>query len=136
MKIGKTRILLVDDEKSVSMCMKINLERTGKFEVQTENYAPNALTTARLFRPDIIVMDVRMPEMEGGEVASQMASDPVLKAVPVVFLTAILNRQEAGINGIMSGKRKVLAKPLDLATLIACIEEITQGIAPATMTRS
>jgi CheY-like chemotaxis protein len=135
-KINKTRILLVDDEKSVSVCMKINLERTGKFEVQTENHAPNALAAARLFRPDIIVMDVMMPEMEGGEVASQMAADPDLKAVPIVFLTAILSRQEAGINGIMNGKRKVPAKPLDLASLIACIEEITKGIAAPIMMRS
>ena len=82
--MSKARILLVDDEAGISLSMKINLERTGRYEVRTENRAPNALATARLFRPDIIIMDLMMPEMEGGEVANQMAADPDLTAVPIV----------------------------------------------------
>lgn len=123
--MNKKRILLIDDETSNTRPMKVNLERTGRYEIQTENDATHALRTARLFKPDLIFLDVMMPDMDGGQVAAQMEADSGLKHVPIVFLTAIVTRAETGEKGLLKAGRKFIAKPLNLEALVACIEENT-----------
>ena len=117
------RILVIDDEPAITRTMKVNLERNGAYSVRTENHAVSALTTARQFQPDLIFLDVMMPGMDGGEVAVQLKEDPDLKNVPVVFLTAIVSRKEAGVEGKYIGGHEFMAKPLNLAALTKCIHE-------------
>ena len=62
----KKRILLVDDEPSITRLLKLNLEQTGDYEVATENVSKAALATAEEFRPDLILLDVMMPDLDGG----------------------------------------------------------------------
>jgi CheY-like chemotaxis protein len=123
--MSRKRILVIDDEPSVTRTMKVNLERTGAYTVQTENRASQAVETARQFVPDLVLLDVMMPEMDGGDVAAAIESDPALEDVPIVFLTAILSQKEAGGQGIESGGRTFVAKPVDLNSLIQCIEHNT-----------
>jgi len=73
------RILVIDDEPSITRTMKVNLERTGAYEVRAENHSDRALTTARQFQPDLIFLDVMMPEMDGGAVAQRLKDDPHLQ---------------------------------------------------------
>jgi CheY-like chemotaxis protein len=117
------RILVIDDEPSITRTMKVNLERNGAYEVRAENHSDRALTTARQFQPDLIFLDVMMPEMDGGAVAERLKDDPDLKKVPLVFLTAIVTRQETGENGANIGGQTFIAKPLNLEALTKCIEE-------------
>ena len=119
------RILVIDDEPSITRTMKVNLERTGAYEVRAENHSDRALTTAHQFQPDLIFLDVMMPEMDGGAVAEQFKADPDLRKVPLVFLTAIVSRQETGVNGANIGGHTFIAKPLNLDALTRCIEERT-----------
>ena len=127
--MNKKKILLIDDEVTNTRPMKVNLERTGRYEVQTENEALHALQTARRFRPDLIFLDVMMPEMDGGEVASLIEADSELKSVPIIFLTAIVTKNESGDKGLVKAGRKFIAKPLNLEALSACIEENTPAAA-------
>lgn len=119
------RILLIDDEPSVTRTMKVNLERTGLYAVRAENQAAWALAAARSFKPHIILLDVMMPELDGGAVAEQFKLDPELKNVPVVFLTAIVTREETGEDGMMIGGQRFIAKPINLEALRQIIEETT-----------
>jgi CheY-like chemotaxis protein len=119
------RILVIDDEPGITRTMKVNLERNGAYTVCAENHADRALTTARQFQPDLIFLDVMMPEMDGGAVAEQFKADADLKKVPLVFLTAIVTRQETGENGANIGGQTFIAKPLNLEVLTKCIEERT-----------
>ena len=123
----KKRILVVDDEASITRTMKVSLERTGAYAVRTENHAGHALTAAHEFKPDLILLDVMMPDKDGGEVASEIQSDPDLQRVPIVFLTAIVSKKETGGEPMESGGRTFVAKPVDLRSLIQCIEENTSG---------
>src|SRR4051812_5997949 len=66
----KRRILIVDDEPDFTFMMGLTLEQTGQFEVRQENDAFQALATAREFLPDLILLDVMMPDMDGGDVLS------------------------------------------------------------------
>jgi CheY-like chemotaxis protein len=126
--MAKKRILVIDDEPSVTRTMKVNLERTGAYTVGTENQAAHAPATAREFKPDLIFLDVMMPDKDGGEVAAEIQSDPALQHVPVVFLTAIVSKKETGGEPLDSGGQTFLAKPVDLHVLVQCIEENTRQV--------
>lgn len=119
----KKRILVVDDETSLTRMIRLNLEVTGDYEVREENRGARALETAREFRPDLVLLDVMMPDREGSDVAADMKEDPRLRNTPVVFLTAIVTRQETGSTGADIGGHTFLAKPVKSADLIRCIEE-------------
>jgi two-component system OmpR family response regulator len=118
----KKRLLLIDDEEPFTRIAKLNLEQTGRYEVRIENDATRALDVAREFRPDLILLDVIMPEMDGGEVAGKIREDAGLREVPVVYLTAAVSREELGAEWGEIGGRKFIAKPVSLRSLLAAIE--------------
>lgn len=119
----KKKILLVDDEAAITRIMRRNLEATGRFEVIDVNDPEKALDTARSFRPDLILLDVMMPEMDGGEVAAQIEADSTLSSIPIIFLTAIVSRNEVEPTGSTIGSHKFLAKPVKLEDLLVCLDE-------------
>jgi CheY-like chemotaxis protein len=121
------RILVIDDEPSITRTMKINLERSGPYAVCAENHANRAITTARRFHPDLIFLDVMMPEIDGGHLAAQIQSDQEFKSVPVIFLTGIVSQEETGSNGAMIAGHFFIAKPATLPALTRCIEEFTNN---------
>lgn len=121
--MAKKRILLVDDEKSLTNLLKLNLEETGQYEVRVENWPEDALQAAREFKPDLVLLDIIMPRLPGGNVAAQIDSDPQLAGTPIVFLTAAVRKHQVEENeGIISG-RPCLAKPATVDEVIAMVEK-------------
>ena len=120
--MSKKKILVVDDEASLTRMLRRNLEATGKYEVKEENSGAQAYASAKQFQPDMILLDVMMPDMDGGAVAAQIQDDEHLKHVPIVFLTAIIQKGETEDTGGNIGGRTFLAKPVKLDDLITCIE--------------
>lgn len=118
------RILLVDDEASFTRMMKLNLETNGPYEVRTENDGARAVRAAMEFRPDIIFLDVLMPELDGGEVAAKIQAQPALRDTPIVFITAVVSKDEATKHENVIGGRTFLAKPVLLADLVREIEKV------------
>ena len=119
----KKRILLVDDEPSVTRTLQIYLEATGAYEVRAENDATLALAAAQEFQPDLIFLDVVMPEKDGAALAVEISADATLKDVPIVFLTALVTEKEVGPEGREIGGRSFLAKPVDPEKIVECIEK-------------
>lgn len=119
----KKRILIIDDEAGFTRMVRLNLEKTGSFEVREENKATSGVAAAREFKPDLILLDVIMPSMDGGDIAAQIQSDRHLKGTPIVFLTATVSTREAGSGGLNSGGALFLAKPVSVENLINCINE-------------
>ncbi|MCL4176862.1 MAG: response regulator [Verrucomicrobia bacterium] len=120
----KKRILAIDDEPSITRLLKLNLEQTGLYEVREENFSTQALDAAREFKPDLVISDVMMPEVGGGEVAALLREDPALRRVPVIFLTAAVRKEELGGPEAVIAGRLYIAKPLDVKSLLAAIERI------------
>jgi CheY-like chemotaxis protein len=116
----KKRVFIVDDESGFTHLLKLTLEKTGRFIVQEENDGTQAWMAAREFNPDIIFLDVVMPKIDGGDVAQQIRSDPLLRHVPIVFLTAIVSEKEGGH---MIGGFPFISKPVSLQALTECIEQ-------------
>ena len=102
--------------------LKRNLEATDRYVVRTENTSANAITVAREFLPDLILLDVMMPGLDGGETAAKIKEDKSLSHIPIVFLSAIVKKEETQATGGNIGGFTFLAKPVKLDDLIACIE--------------
>ena len=118
----KQRILVVDDEPSFTRLLKLNLEQTGLYEVHVENAADAVVTAARHFKPDLILLDVMMPEMDGGELAGQLRQVSLLKRVPIVFLTAAVKKEEVKSRQGQIGGFPFIAKPVELDELLEAIK--------------
>ena len=121
--MNKKRILVLDDETSITSLLKLNLERTGQYIVREENLGARGLVAAREFEPDLILLDVMMPDMDGGDVAGTIQNDPKLKGVPIVFLTAIVKKEEVQARAGMIGGFPYIAKPLNVKGVISAIEK-------------
>ena len=121
--MNKKRILLVDDEKSLTTLLKLNLEETGSYEVRVENWPEDALAAAREFKPDLILLDLIMPRMPGGNVAALIDSDSQLKGTPIVFLTAAVRKQQVEENEGIICDHPCLAKPATVDEVVAMIEK-------------
>lgn len=121
--MNQKRILIVDDEAGAARLLKLNLEQTNDYVVRVETTASAALAAAEDFQPDLILLDVMMPGMDGGEVAQSIRASPKLGGVPVVFLTAATTRAEVSSRGGRIGGLPFLAKPADFPAVIACLEQ-------------
>jgi two-component system OmpR family response regulator len=122
-KTEMKRILVVDDRASDSQLVKLYLERTNDYVVREENNAKTALAAAEEFQPHLILLDVMMPGMDGGELAACFQANPKLKGVPIVFLTALVTKKEVEAGGGRVGKFPFLAKPIILSELSACLKQ-------------
>ncbi|MCF8108790.1 MAG: response regulator [Desulfohalobiaceae bacterium] len=119
------RILLIDDEEDFCFFVKGNLEAGGQFKVLTVNNGSEGLESAKRIRPDLILLDMVMPDMSGDEVALELARDSELKDTPVIFLTAIVTRDETGNQNLSRiGGRYFIAKPIDTQGLIQAIHHV------------
>ncbi len=118
----KKRILLIDDEPDFTHLLKLNLEKTGAYEVREENRPERALATARAFEPDLIFLDVVMPTKDGGDVAAQLKTDEALKETPLVFLTAVVTKEDTNQTKGTIGGHAFIAKPVNSEELVAAIE--------------
>lgn len=119
----KTRILLIDDENDFSSMLKGRLELAGYFEVLEENNELQAVKTAREFGPDIVLLDVMMPHLDGSEVAAKFRADRLLRNVPVLFLTSLVSEDDAPDGSCSNGGNTFVPKSLSIERLIECIAQ-------------
>ncbi len=116
------RVLVVDDEVNIVRLIQVNLERQG-YQVETANNGVQALAKIRDNRPDLLVSDVMMPEMDGFELLANVRRDPVLNDLPVIMLTA--KAQDADVmRGYTHGADMYLTKPFNPAELITFAKRI------------
>ena len=116
------KILIIDDEAGFTRLMKLTLQQTGSYEVFEENDGTRAWETARRVRPDLILLDIVMPRMDGGDVAARLRNDSELAHIPIIFLSAIVSNKDEIPGGLIGGF-PFLSKPVSLDALIQCIRE-------------
>ena len=124
--MDKKRILVVDDERHIVRLVQVNLERAG-YEVLTAFDGVEALEKVKTESPDMVVLDVMMPRMDGFEVLKNLQSDPGFQNIPVIMLTA--KAQDADIfKGWASGVSSYLTKPFNPRELLVFVERIFQSM--------
>lgn len=118
------KVLLVDDEKDFGYLLKRNLEITGKFQVL---YTPNGregVEIAKKEKPDIIILDLIMPDIGGEETAALLKQTKETTSIPVIFLTMIVDKKNFEEVTSRSKEYKFLAKPVTPDGLIEVIEHV------------
>jgi PleD family two-component response regulator len=118
----KKRILVVDDNASDTQLLKRYLEETNEYVVREENDPKAAVATAETFQPHLVLLDVLMPELDGGELAASFKAHARLKAVPIVFLTSKLTKEQVAMCAGWIGGYPFLAKPIVLTEVADCLK--------------
>ncbi|MEJ2747413.1 MAG: response regulator transcription factor [Anaerolineae bacterium] len=122
-------ILVIDDDELVSR----TLQRTLKlydYQVMVANSGPEGLQLARRHRPDLFVLDIMMPGMDGYQVCRQIRGDPLLADLPVLFLTA-RGKDEDKIEGFRAGADDYLSKPFNMEELQLRLKAILRRVVPS-----
>ena len=101
---GHIRVLVIDDEASFTKMVKLNLEATGRHIVRTVNESPKAIEAAREFRPHVILLDVVMPEQDGGDVANNLRTRTATKNIPIIFVFAMVSQRGSRSGFYESGR--------------------------------
>jgi DNA-binding response OmpR family regulator len=125
-----SKILVVDDEEHIVMILKDSLEFSG-FQVVTAYNGEEALESVQKERPDLIVLDIGMPKLDGWEVCRRLKSNEGTKAIPVIILTAYAQVSDRK-KGAALGAERFISKPCDLTYLVEEINALLSQKAPET----
>jgi class 3 adenylate cyclase/CheY-like chemotaxis protein len=115
-------ILVVDDIEENVEIVRVRLEAQG-YEIATASNGRDALAKAAQFRPDLILLDIMMPEMDGIEVTQRLKNDENLRAIPIILLTAKSSIHDV-VAGLDAGGDDYLTKPFEPATLVARVRSL------------
>jgi DNA-binding response OmpR family regulator len=116
------RVLVVDDEPDVLLLCRVNFEFAGHEVLETDN-AEAALTMAAVEQPDLIVLDVMLPNRDGLSILEQLAEQPETKEVPVILLTAKTQEHDR-LKGYQAGAAEYITKPFSPIALTEAVEAI------------
>jgi CheY-like chemotaxis protein len=112
------RILIVDDDPNVALLMRLTLSRDGQFDLQTASNGEEALEKVHVFHPDLMLLDLMMPGIDGMEVCRRVKTDDAVRGVSIIMVTA---RREPGdiIRGMDLGADDYITKPFNPEELLA-----------------
>ena len=128
-KAGMTKVLVIDDEAPIRLLCRVNLE-AEKMDVIEAADGPSGVEKARAERPDVILLDVMMPGLDGWNVAAQLLEDTSTRGIPIIFLTARAEFRDRA-RGLDIGGVDYVTKPfnpLELAPLVqSLLDRIDRG---------
>lgn len=120
--MSKSTILIVDDERDILDLIEYNLKKEG-FVVVTAEDGEEGIEKARQVKPDLVLLDIMMPKMDGLEVIDMMRQDANLKDIPVIFLTA-RSDEKTEVKGLDRGADDFLTKPISTTKLVSRIKAV------------
>ena len=117
------KILVIDDEERLCRILKQILPVKGPYEVFSAHNGVTGRRMVREVKPDLILMDIVMPELSGSELAEELQENSQTASIPVIFITAVVSKAEMEKSGGRVGNRTFVAKPIDVDHLVARIKE-------------
>ncbi len=118
------KILVIDDEEKFCKIVKMALEAKGQYSVSTSTRGKEGIALAKAKKPDLILLDIMMPGMPGAQVAEELLEDSSLHSVPIIFVTAVISKEEVERNGGFIGGRNFIAKPVTREELCRRIDSL------------
>jgi DNA-binding response OmpR family regulator len=118
----KRRILIVDDEPSIAKILRKQMEVAG-FEVQVAVDGQEGLSKVREWKPELVILDVMLPKMNGHEVCAAVKGDDAVKQIPIIMLTAKAQRQDQD-EALKHGAEGYLTKPFQLEELLTKVKTL------------
>ena len=120
-------ILIVEDEPDIQMLAEMSLKDIGQLNVKIANDGAEALEVLKHWRPDLILMDIMMPNLTGPQTIARLREDAVTATIPVVFMTA--KSEHEGLDGYRRlGAADIIIKPFEPMTLAAQLHRIYDGL--------
>ena len=116
------RILIADDEPNIVLALELLMKREGH-EIRSVGDGELAVEAAKAFRPDLILLDVMMPKMDGYEVCQRLRADPALQGVAIVMLTA-KGREVEKEKGLALGADLYITKPFSTRDVVRRVKEV------------
>jgi two-component system phosphate regulon response regulator PhoB len=124
------KILIVDDEPDVSALVSYHLKAKG-YRVETINNASSSIGAARSFLPDLVILDIMMPELNGIQICRILRADPKTKHVPIIFLTARAEEADR-IAGFENGCDDYICKPFSTKELVLRVQSVLKRVSEGT----
>ncbi len=121
----KKNIMLVDDEASLTMMLRMHLEDTGKYIVHEINDGKNAVVAAKEKKPELILLDLMMPNIKGEDIANDLMKDPTTSNIKLIFLSATVLDINCGSN---LDSIRLLTKPIKINLLLNVLDNELRGI--------
>lgn len=122
--MSERKILVIDDEEYFCRALKYSIESRTAFHVLTATRGDEGMRLAKTQKPDLILLDIMMPDMSGNHVAEELSEDPSTSSIPIIFVTAIITQEEIRERGGVSGGRIFIAKPINIEELIKTINSM------------
>lgn len=119
---ARRRILLVDDDPEINTTLEDGLRLLGDFDVAAATDGATGLERAHELMPDCIIVDVRMPGLNGYQMVRALRGDPATSAIPIILLSALAQEREQ-LAGLLTGADAYLLKPVTLDDLLRVIQE-------------
>ena len=127
--VRRAKILVVDDEPDILEIVRANLEGGG-YEVSGATSGADALRQLKLVRPDLVILDVVLPEVDGWEVLRRLRRDPLFASTPVVMLTCLAEDADI-LRGLAGGAVEYFTKPFEPEQLVASVDALLGVFDPA-----
>ena len=121
-----TKVLVIDDEAPIRLLCRVNLEAEGMNVIEAPD-GPSGVDKARDERPDVILLDVMMPGLDGWRVAEELLEDPATSSIPIVFLTARAELRDRA-RGLDLGGLDYVTKPFNPVELAQTIREVISRV--------
>ncbi|MBN2120168.1 MAG: response regulator [Candidatus Omnitrophica bacterium] len=115
------KVLIIDDEKDFCFFVKKGLEKVGKFSVAVCSNAKESFKEITRFQPDLILLDILMPEINGSQLAIELKKNKETQNIPFIFVTALISYDEIEKAGLNPHDHKILTKPVRLSELVTVI---------------
>ena len=120
--MAKQKVLVIDDEPEITEIISAFLSNAG-YEVKVENSSVEGMNVVKSFMPDVILLDIMMPVMDGYEVCSKLKKEPTLAQIPVLFLTGKDAKDDAGMS-FQSGGDLFIKKPFSCERLLNMVKMV------------
>jgi DNA-binding response OmpR family regulator len=124
-KTQAAKVLVIDDEPEITDIVETFLTESG-YKVEVENHSQNAFDTAKKFQPDVILLDIMMPDMDGYNVCQGLKKDPVLARTPVIFLTGKDRNDDMG-RSFKAGGDMFIKKPFSCERLLEIVNIVVMS---------
>jgi len=118
------KILWVDDDDTLLDMYKMKLEKTGRFQVAITTDGSRIVTLAHEVTPDIIITDIKMPYVDGADVANMLKKSEDTKNIPLLFLSSMVSKKEMDATGGFVGGRHMASKSASVEEIIAKIDSM------------
>ena len=119
----KIRILIVDDDTTSRYILTKILSEAG-YAIKEAAYGKEALKKAEIEKPNLIILDINLPDINGYEVCKQLKLSPITQFIPILFISSYYTKNEDWVNGLECGADNYLIKPIDSHVLIAIVKSM------------